>query len=162
MDVKQGSNVVDRNGEPIGRVAGFVNHGPHGEPSHVVVADDERPGRRIAIVMADITSTGDDTARLALTRDDIARLEAARTVAGDGQSGLVPEDPIDVGLEPVEVDITEVEPVHEIANQAREDLRKLGFTDTEIDDWARQFVAHHGPGDEAEFIAWIRAQEHAT
>jgi hypothetical protein len=78
-----------------------------------------------------------------------------------GDDGLVPEDPSDVGLEPVEVDIVDVEPMHELANEAREELRKLGFDDNEIDDWAREYVAHEGPGDVDEFIAWVQQQERA-
>ena len=75
--------------------------------------------------------------------------------------GLIPEDPEDVGLDRVEVDITEVEPMHELANQARDELRAVGFDDTEIDDWARQFVARHGTGDVDEFLAWAKEQERA-
>jgi hypothetical protein len=78
-----------------------------------------------------------------------------------GEEGLVPEDPSDVGLERVEVDIEDVEPMHELANEAREELRRLGFDDTEIDDWAREYVAHEGPGDVDEFIAWVKQQERA-
>jgi hypothetical protein len=78
-----------------------------------------------------------------------------------GDEGLVPEDPSDVGLEPVEVDIVDVEPMHELANEARDELRRLGFDDNEIDDWAREYVAHEGPGDVDEFIAWVKVQERA-
>src|SRR5689334_21164015 len=74
---------------------------------------------------------------------------------------LVPEDPSDVGHDRVEIDITEVEPMHELANQARDELREVGFDDTEIDDWARQFVARHGTGDVEEFLAWAKQQERA-
>jgi hypothetical protein len=81
-------------------------------------------------------------------------------VNSDDRNGLIPEDPEDEGLPPVEVDIVDVEPMHEIANEARDDLHRMGFTDDEIDDWARQFVARQGPGDEVDFLTWVKSQEH--
>ncbi len=125
------------------------------------VVDDQHPGVRIAIVVRDVLDRNDDELRLALTRADIDRLEQVRE-APAGSSALVPLDPADLGLEPVEVDISDVEPMHEVANEARDDLRKQGFSDDEIDDWARQFVAARGPGDEIDFITWVRTQEHRS
>jgi hypothetical protein len=73
--------------------------------------------------------------------------------------GLVPEDPSDAGLPPATLDIEEVEPAHELANEARQRLRADGFSDDEIDDWAREFAAEEGSGDADAFIAWIRVHE---
>ena len=72
---------------------------------------------------------------------------------------LIPEDPRDAGLPPVELTIEDVEPAHALANDARDALRVRGFIDDEIDDWAREFIAQRGAGDVDEFIAWIRVQE---
>jgi hypothetical protein len=160
MNVEQGSEVVDRNGEVIGVVSGCL---PSIEPdgmTHVLVADEQRPGMRVAVALRDVAESKDGTTRITLTRADIDRLEASRGAPATGESGLVAEDPSDVGLSHVEVTITDVEPMHELANDARDELHRRGFTDDEIDDWARQFVARHGKGDEQEFIAWIAEQEH--
>jgi hypothetical protein len=73
--------------------------------------------------------------------------------------GLVPEDPRDAGLPPATLDIEEVEPAHELANDARQRLRADGFTDDEIDDWAREFAAQESAGDVDAFIEWIRVHE---
>jgi hypothetical protein len=74
--------------------------------------------------------------------------------------GLEPEDPRDAGLPPATLDIEEVEPAHELANQARSRLQADGFTDDEIDDWAREFAANEGgAGDADALVEWIRARE---
>ena len=72
---------------------------------------------------------------------------------------LIPEEPDDAGLAFEEVSIVDVEPMHEIANAARDTLHKRGFDDNEIDDWAREFVAHEGPGEVDEFLEWVAQQE---
>jgi len=77
----------------------------------------------------------------------------------DADDGLIPEDPRDVGLPPVDVTIEEVEPAHLLANDARDELRREGFTDDEIDDWVREFVARYGAGDTDDLVEWIRRQE---
>ena len=77
----------------------------------------------------------------------------------DERGHLIPEDPADAGLAPVELEIEGVEPAHVLANDARDALRRLGFIDDEIDDWAREFVAQEGAGDVDEFIEWIRLEE---
>jgi hypothetical protein len=80
----------------------------------------------------------------------------------DAQHHLIPEDPRDAGLPPVELPIEDVEPAHVLANDSRDDLRRRGFTDDEIDDWAREFVAERGGGDTDELIAWIRLEEKSS
>jgi hypothetical protein len=75
---------------------------------------------------------------------------------------LIPEDPRDAGLPPVELTIEDVEPAHALANDARDALRDRGFIDDEIDDWAREFVAERGAGDADELIAWIRLEEKSS
>jgi hypothetical protein len=74
---------------------------------------------------------------------------------------LIPEDPRDVGLPAEKLTIEEIEPAHLLANEARGDLRRLGFTDDEIDGWAREFVARRGAGDAEELLAWTAHEESA-
>ena len=38
-------------------------------------------------------------------------------------------------------------------------MRREGFTDDEIDDWVREFVARYGAGDTDDLVEWIRRQE---
>ena len=57
------------------------------------------------------------------------------------------------------VSSAQTEPAHTLANDAREELRAAGFTDDEIDDWAREFAAHEDAGDTEAFIAWIKKEE---
>lgn len=72
---------------------------------------------------------------------------------------LIPEDARDAGLLPVEVNIGQAEPAHLLANEARDELRRAGFTDDQIDGWAREFVVHCGEGDVDALMAWIRREE---
>jgi hypothetical protein len=74
---------------------------------------------------------------------------------------LIAEDPRDAGLLPVELTIEEVEPAHLLANEARSELRRVGFTDDEIDGWARELVAECGAGDAEDLMAWIAREESA-
>jgi hypothetical protein len=69
------------------------------------------------------------------------------------------ESPQQAGLRPVAVDIEEVEPAHILANDAREGMRAMGFTDDAIDAWAREFVGRAGAGDVADLRRWIRSEE---
>jgi hypothetical protein len=80
----------------------------------------------------------------------------------DAQEPLVPEEPRDAGLPPVEVTIEEVEPERLLANDSRDALRREGFTDDEIDDWAREFIAQHGAGETEDLMEWIRQQEKSS
>lgn len=75
---------------------------------------------------------------------------------------LIPEDPREAGLPPVELTIEEIEPAHLLANEARSELRRVGFTDDEIDGWAREFVARCGAGDAEDLVAWTAQQEQSS
>ena len=75
---------------------------------------------------------------------------------------LIPEDPRDAGLLPVKLTIEEVEPAHLLANEARSHLRRVGFSDDEIDDWARELIARYGAGDVEELLAWTARQEQTS
>jgi hypothetical protein len=52
-----------------------------------------------------------------------------------------------------------VEPIHLLANEARELLEGEGFTDQQILDWAEAYFADHSEGDARDLVAWIRDQE---
>jgi hypothetical protein len=72
---------------------------------------------------------------------------------------MTPESPREAGLLPIAVNAEGVEPLHVFANDVRERLRDVGFSDDAIDDWAREFVAHGGAGEIADLLGWIVAQE---
>lgn len=72
---------------------------------------------------------------------------------------LEPEAPQDEGLVPTEPDIIDVEPVHLLANEVRDDLRGAGFDDDQIDDWARAFFAGHTGGTREELLDWIATEQ---
>ena len=75
---------------------------------------------------------------------------------------LIPKDARDAGLLPVELTIEAVEPAHLLANEARRELRRVGFTDDEIDGWAREFVARCGAGDAEDLVAWTAQREQSS
>jgi hypothetical protein len=77
---------------------------------------------------------------------------------GDAR-GLVPEEPQAEGIHPPEPRIEDVEPIHLLANEARELLEGEGFTDQQILDWAEAYFADHSEGDARDLVAWIRDQE---
>jgi hypothetical protein len=73
---------------------------------------------------------------------------------------LIPESPQDVGVSAADdTRIEDVEPVHLLANEARERLEHDGFTDAQILRWAEAYFETHREGDVDEFVDWIRRQE---
>ncbi|MEY2567679.1 MAG: hypothetical protein QOE35_2208 [Actinomycetota bacterium] len=72
---------------------------------------------------------------------------------------MTPESPREAGLLPAELTTEGVEPAHAFANDVRERLRGVGFSDDAIDDWSREFVAHGGAGETAALLRWIVAEE---
>lgn len=73
---------------------------------------------------------------------------------------LTPERPRDAGVpEEVPEALSAIEGAHILANEARERLRGDGFTDDEVDQWAKTFITEVGTGDVDELIAWIGRQE---
>lgn len=78
-----------------------------------------------------------------------------------GDKDVTPERPRDAGLPEDEPDVTQVEPVHLLANDARDRLQMQGFTDDQIDRWAATYVGEVGQSATVdEFISWIAAKEH--
>ncbi|HZJ27533.1 MAG TPA: hypothetical protein VFF40_11080 [Acidimicrobiia bacterium] len=73
---------------------------------------------------------------------------------------LVPERPRDAGVaEEVPGELGAIEGARTLGNEARDRLRREGFTDTEIDQWAETFIAHVGSGTVDDFVEWIASQE---
>ncbi|MGH9166961.1 MAG: hypothetical protein ACRD02_03890 [Acidimicrobiia bacterium] len=66
--------------------------------------------------------------------------------------------PEEVGVEERTPDFSRIEGAQLLADQARESLRREGFTDEEIRKWAETFVAERGSGDLEVFLDWIRAE----
>lgn len=128
-----------------------------------------RGGRDVAGYVWDVASRAvshvvlhrRDGRLVALSHDELDRMPGLGRSTPTG-SGLVPEDPREAGLVPVEVHLEQVEPVHLLANEARAELRAAGFTDDEIDAWARDFVAQQGAGDARDLIVWIRLEEESS
>ena len=75
---------------------------------------------------------------------------------------VVPEDPRDAGFRPVVLELEQLEPAHLLANEARLELRQRGFTDDEIDNWAREFLAHRDTATGDDLAAWIHVAESTT
>ncbi|MEZ5412182.1 MAG: hypothetical protein R2761_29390 [Acidimicrobiales bacterium] len=72
---------------------------------------------------------------------------------------LKAEWPEDEGIEPAEPSIERVEPIHLLANEVRPELNEAGYSDEEIDEWARAFFGEHSEGSAHEFVEWIARQE---
>jgi hypothetical protein len=77
----------------------------------------------------------------------------------DAARELVPEPPEDEGIHPPEPRIEDVEPIHLLANEARELLKDDGFTDEQILEWAEAYFADHSEGDARDLVVWIRNRQ---
>lgn len=74
-------------------------------------------------------------------------------------SELKPEHPHDAGVAEQVPELAQIEGGRLLANEAGASLRELGFTDTEIAEWALTYIATRGSGDLESFLAWIREVE---
>lgn len=72
---------------------------------------------------------------------------------------LEPDRPEDEGLSAPEPPIEKVEPIHELANEVRPELQAAGYSDDDIDEWARAFFAEHSEGSAHELVEWIAQQQ---
>jgi len=77
----------------------------------------------------------------------------------DAAQDLVPEEPKDEGIHPPAPRIEDVEPIHLLANEARELLVDEGFTDEQILEWAEAYFADHSEGDARDLVVWIRRRQ---
>jgi hypothetical protein len=73
--------------------------------------------------------------------------------------GLFPEAPHDAGVLEAVPGSDGIEGAHLLADAARQRLRRVGFTDRQIDAWAKAYVAEQHSGDLESFIAWIAREE---
>lgn len=74
---------------------------------------------------------------------------------------LKPEHPHNAGVEEQVPELAQIEGGRILANEAASSLRELGFTDTEIGEWALTYIAIQGSGDVDSFLTWIRDVERA-
>ncbi len=74
---------------------------------------------------------------------------------------LIPERPRDAGVpEEIPEELGAIEGARTLGNEARGRLRRDGFTDTQIDEWAESFIAEVGAGSVDDFVDWISRKEH--
>ena len=71
----------------------------------------------------------------------------------------VPHHPHDVGVDEKCPELAQIEGAHLLANAARAFLSGCGFSDDQIEEWAKSYIAEHGSGDIQIFVAWIHACE---
>ena len=74
-------------------------------------------------------------------------------------SDLTPVHPLEVGVLEQTPDIDHFEGAGVLANESRPKLREAGFTDEEIDEWARTYIALAKSGDVESFLSWVREKE---
>jgi hypothetical protein len=73
---------------------------------------------------------------------------------------LKPERPRDAGVPEETPDaLSAIEGARTLANEARERLHREGFTDDQIDEWAKTFITEDDAGSVSDFIAWIGRQQ---
>ncbi|MGD2061346.1 MAG: hypothetical protein PVF87_10805 [Acidimicrobiia bacterium] len=72
---------------------------------------------------------------------------------------LKPEHPEQAGIAEETPDQSHIEGAELLANESREALRGLGFTDDEIDEWALTYIAENRTGDVESFLAWVAEKE---
>jgi hypothetical protein len=67
----------------------------------------------------------------------------------------LPRHPGEAGAHDETPDLGQLEGAHLLANDVRPFLAHCGFSDGQILEWARCYVAEEGSGDVNSFIAWI-------
>jgi hypothetical protein len=77
----------------------------------------------------------------------------------DADRDLTADAPRDEGVAEPEPRIEDVEPIHLLANEARERLSTDGFTDEQILEWSEAYFAEHSEGDVDDLVRWIRARQ---
>jgi hypothetical protein len=73
-------------------------------------------------------------------------------------AGMEAKGPEEVGVDERTPDFSRIEGAQILADQARESLRREGFTDEEIRKWAETFVAERGSGELVDFLDWVRTE----
>jgi hypothetical protein len=72
---------------------------------------------------------------------------------------LVPRLPDQFGVPVRELSITDVEGARLLANEARPELCRAGFSDEAIQAWVDAFFAHRHEGSVRELLTWIERQQ---
>lgn len=71
-----------------------------------------------------------------------------------------PGDPEEHGVSSETPGLAQIEAAQLLANDARDELRKAGFSDDEIRHWAETYVARRGgTADLEDFLTWIEDEE---
>lgn len=70
-----------------------------------------------------------------------------------------PERPHESGVPEKSPDLAQIEAARQLATDARPALAGRGFSDHEIEEWAKTFIADEGSGDVGDFVAWIRRRQ---
>lgn len=78
---------------------------------------------------------------------------------GSDMGDLTPEHPEDAGIAREVPDQSRIEGAELLANEARPRLKKLGFDDAEILEWAETYIAEERSGDVDSLLAWVAKQE---
>lgn len=74
----------------------------------------------------------------------------------------IAEHPHDAGVPELHPAPAEIEGAYLLANEARAPLHECGFSDDEILEWARTYIAIEGSGDLESFVEWICDKERAA
>lgn len=72
---------------------------------------------------------------------------------------LIPEHPHDAGIKEQVPELGQIEGARLLANEARLDLLRVGFTESEILEWALTYISIEHSGDLDSFLVWIREME---
>ena len=75
-------------------------------------------------------------------------------------SDLTPEEPHEAGVPEKVADQSHEEGARILADEARDELTKRGFTDQQIREWAETYIAEEGSGSVEGLLDWIGRQEH--
>ncbi|MCP4965013.1 MAG: hypothetical protein GY926_07240 [bacterium] len=78
------------------------------------------------------------------------------------QTCPLPKHPAETGIHNRSPDLAQLEGAHLLANEVRGFLVGCRFSDQQILEWARCYIAEEGSGDVESFVAWIHDCEGAT
>lgn len=164
------STVVEADDGPVGHLESVVVEAPDDRITHVLVRTRHFLTRQeVAVPARDVARWFSDRVFLRLSRRDVEGLphvplhEAHVLPAlGSADRDLVAEGPRQAGVRRSEVDVSHLEGAHVLAEEVRPRLRAQRFTDEQILDWAKAFLASEHSGGDVEFLAWVKRKEQAS